>query len=205
MRSCAPTAYPRSGQRLKEDGLAYPTACASRFSQPPDAFIRPEPGGLVSCHIRSWGCALQSFLLPCSRTPSPAPLPSCRLDAPADRPTRETTVATEATSTKTRAYGTAPGAPPPSGVCSARESATSAPAVTPAPSAWLSWAFRPPGFSPPLERPGLHRASPHGLWSAGRERPADWPLRVSVPVGLARLSRDRRPSWALAPRDHHER
>jgi hypothetical protein len=36
-------------------GLHLPTACAFRFSQPPGAFIRPEPAGLVSCRIRSWG------------------------------------------------------------------------------------------------------------------------------------------------------
>jgi hypothetical protein len=36
-------------------GLHFPTACAFRFSQPPGAFIRPEPAGLVPCRIRSWG------------------------------------------------------------------------------------------------------------------------------------------------------
>jgi len=36
-------------------GPAFPTACAFRYSQPPGAFIRPEPAGLVSCRIRSWG------------------------------------------------------------------------------------------------------------------------------------------------------
>jgi hypothetical protein len=36
-------------------GLHLPTACAFRFSQPPGAFIRSEPAGLVSCRIRSWG------------------------------------------------------------------------------------------------------------------------------------------------------
>jgi len=36
-------------------GLHLPTACVFRFSQPHDAFIRPEPAGLVSCRIRSWG------------------------------------------------------------------------------------------------------------------------------------------------------
>jgi hypothetical protein len=41
-----------------------PIACASRFSQPPGAFVRPEPAGLVSCQIRSWGLALQSFAPP---------------------------------------------------------------------------------------------------------------------------------------------
>jgi hypothetical protein len=36
-------------------GLHVPTACAFRFSQPLDAFIRPEPAGLIACRIRSWG------------------------------------------------------------------------------------------------------------------------------------------------------
>jgi len=36
-------------------GLRLPTACAFRFSQPLDAFIRSKPAGLVSCRIRSWG------------------------------------------------------------------------------------------------------------------------------------------------------
>jgi hypothetical protein len=41
-----------------------PIACAFRFSRPLGAFIRPEPAGLVSCRIRSWGFALQSFAPP---------------------------------------------------------------------------------------------------------------------------------------------
>jgi hypothetical protein len=35
-------------------GFAAPTTCVFRFSQPPDAFIRPGPTGHVSCRIRSW-------------------------------------------------------------------------------------------------------------------------------------------------------
>jgi len=46
---------PSSGQRHELAGDATPTACAFRFSQPPGAFIRPEPAGLVPCRIRSWG------------------------------------------------------------------------------------------------------------------------------------------------------
>jgi hypothetical protein len=42
-------------QRHELAGYAFPTACAFRFSQPPGAFIRPEPTGLVPCRIRSWG------------------------------------------------------------------------------------------------------------------------------------------------------
>jgi hypothetical protein len=62
VRSLAPSASPRTWQRLFDwPGLPHRTTCASRFSQPPGAFIRPVPGGLVSCHIRSWGCTLQSL------------------------------------------------------------------------------------------------------------------------------------------------
>jgi hypothetical protein len=64
------------GSGLLWPGLPHPTACAFRFSQPPDALIRPEPAGLVSCQIRSWGSPFRAFLLPRSRMPSPAPIPS---------------------------------------------------------------------------------------------------------------------------------
>jgi hypothetical protein len=47
--------FPSTGQRHEMVGNACPTACAFRLSQPPDAFIRPEPAGLVPCRIRSWG------------------------------------------------------------------------------------------------------------------------------------------------------
>jgi len=47
--------FPRPEQRHEWPGLPRPTACAFRFSQPLGAFIRPEPAGLVSCRIRSWG------------------------------------------------------------------------------------------------------------------------------------------------------
>jgi hypothetical protein len=64
--------------------------------------------------------------------------------------------------------------------------------------------FRPPGFSPPLEWHDFHRASPHGLGSTARKQTEELPSRVSLPAGLARLLRDRLPSWALPPHDHHE-
>jgi hypothetical protein len=69
---------PARGSGIKWSGFPRPIACASRFSQPLDALIRPEPAGLVSCQIRSWGLPFRALLLPCSRSPSPAPLPSCR-------------------------------------------------------------------------------------------------------------------------------
>jgi len=72
-------------QRLfaRSSGLVsqvYLTRLASvfRFSQPLGALIRPVPTGLVSCQIRSWGSPSRAFLLPHSRTPSPAPFPSWR-------------------------------------------------------------------------------------------------------------------------------
>jgi hypothetical protein len=60
--SAAPPLRSRPLQRFpaRSSGMNWPslprsTACAFRFSQPPGAFIRPEPAGLVSCRIRSWG------------------------------------------------------------------------------------------------------------------------------------------------------
>jgi hypothetical protein len=60
----SPTAYPHAEQRRSEGRvcLARP-ACASRFSQPLDAFIRPTSAGLVSCQIRSWGSPSRALLL----------------------------------------------------------------------------------------------------------------------------------------------
>jgi len=46
---------PTRSSGINWPGLHFPTACAFRFSQPPGAFIRSEPAGLVSCRIRSWG------------------------------------------------------------------------------------------------------------------------------------------------------
>jgi hypothetical protein len=48
-------------------GLPAPTTCAFRFSQPPDAFFRPRPLGLVSCRIRPWGLSSQRLPPPGSR------------------------------------------------------------------------------------------------------------------------------------------
>lgn len=49
-------------------GLPRLTACAFRFSQPRDAFIRPESVGPISCRIRSWGFPFRAFFHPRSRT-----------------------------------------------------------------------------------------------------------------------------------------
>jgi hypothetical protein len=100
VRSLAPSASPRTRQRLFDwPGLPHRTTCASRFSQPPGAFIRPVPGGLVSCHIRSWGCALQSLaplVQPCavsgavallSLKANPCPTPRAQSTAEAEHHT----------------------------------------------------------------------------------------------------------------------
>jgi len=47
--------FPARSSGMNWSSLPRPTACAFRFSQPLGAFIRPEPAGLVSCRIRSWG------------------------------------------------------------------------------------------------------------------------------------------------------
>jgi hypothetical protein len=73
-----PGAAARKSDRASHARPAY----AFRFSRPLGVFVRPGPAGLVSCQIRSWGSPFRALLLPCSRSPSPAPLPSCRWGAP---------------------------------------------------------------------------------------------------------------------------
>jgi hypothetical protein len=52
----APSAFsPLRAAAFPRSSLPHSTTSASRFSQPPDAFFRPEPAGLISCQIRSWG------------------------------------------------------------------------------------------------------------------------------------------------------
>jgi hypothetical protein len=61
MRFIAPSAFPHTRQLLNDAVCLTASPCALRFSQPLDALLRHVPAGLVSCQIRSWGCALQSF------------------------------------------------------------------------------------------------------------------------------------------------
>jgi hypothetical protein len=59
----APSALPSPGSGVV-GGL--PTArqpCVSRFSQPHDAFIRPEHPSLISCQLRSWGSPFKALFL----------------------------------------------------------------------------------------------------------------------------------------------
>jgi len=69
---------PNSEQRHEMVGPAFPTACASRFSQPPGAFIRPEPARPYSMPDPLLGSPSRASFLPRSRTLSPAPFPSWR-------------------------------------------------------------------------------------------------------------------------------
>jgi hypothetical protein len=198
MRSFAPTASPRSRQRHEWTGLPHPTACTSRFSQPPGAFIRPEPGGLVSCRIRSWGCALQSFappVQPYAVSGAPPLLTFKRARPPLHqlRPRPPKRTATKP------AYGTAPGTPPPSRVCSTRESATrrqrlnrrrarSSPGLCALQGSLPPW--NGPAFTaPPLM--GLARTDANGRlgYPPGSQFQRDWlvSLETADPPGLRRL------------------
>jgi hypothetical protein len=187
---------------MKWPGLPRPTACTSRFSQPPGAFIRPEPAGPVSYRIRSWGSALQSFVplvqpyavsgavtllafggrpwrTPFHQRATPEDASRTGFEEPYDRPFR--------------LQGLAPHeSPPHTNGCLGRKQRV----------ALLG--FHPPGFSPSLEWHGLHRTSPHGLHLNARTRAMGLPSRVSLPARWARLPRDRLPSWASSPHDHHE-
>jgi hypothetical protein len=68
VRICSPTAYSHREQRHLMTGITSPVACAFRFSQPLDAFIRPRPAGPVSCQIRPWGSGSQQPRLKAPRT-----------------------------------------------------------------------------------------------------------------------------------------
>jgi hypothetical protein len=187
---------------MKWPGLPRPTACTSRFSQPPGAFIRPEPAGPVSCRIRSWGSALQSFpplVQPyaVSDAVTLLALPEDHVGAPstgaANPKKRRLPASKRHPDRPARLQGLAPHeSPPHTHGCLGREQRV----------ALLG--FRPPGCSPSLDWHGFHRASPHGLGSTARTRPEELPFRVSHPARSARLPRDRLPSWASPPHDHHE-
>jgi len=69
---------PSSGQRHDVAGPAFPAACAFRFSQPPGAFIRPEPPRPCFMPDPLMGSPSRAFFLPRSRSLFPAPLPSWR-------------------------------------------------------------------------------------------------------------------------------
>jgi hypothetical protein len=154
MRSFSPSAYPRTGQRHEWPGLPRPTACASRFSQPPGAFIRPEPAGPISYRIRSWGFALQSFVplvQPYAVSDAPTLLTLLEGLMESLQPARPNPkIRTKPTTEKPRPTTS------PTGSCSARESAT-----------YQRW-FRPkaargsPGLSPSRVFPltGMARLSP---------------------------------------------
>jgi len=154
--------------------------------------IRREPAGLVSCRIRSWGSPFRALLLPCSRTPFPAPLPSCRWNA---RPSFPRT-SEQSRTPKRRAKPDGPhvgrpsGRPSSSGLCSTRESATSDRLFRPA-RARGSPGLRPlQGVPPRRQGIGLRHASPHVVPVTRDESNARGHCRVSLSgeVGLS-LSR----------------
>jgi hypothetical protein len=60
--------FPTQSSGMLWLGLPRLTAYVFRFSQPRDAFIRPESVGPISCRIRSWGSPFKAFFHPRSRT-----------------------------------------------------------------------------------------------------------------------------------------
>jgi hypothetical protein len=125
VRSLAPSASPRTGQRHQMTGLS------TTRSPAPTGFLnllapRSAPCLVALFHATSaHGVApFRALFLSCSRTPSPAPLPSCRSSEPGFPFPKDWD----------------PRAPPPSGVCSARESASHRQWIRLATSTWLSWA-----------------------------------------------------------------
>jgi hypothetical protein len=142
------------------------------------------------------GFALQSFppLAQSYAVTSTAPL--LTLGPPAKPHDREST-----TSQTPRMYASrTPGhhvrpakLPPPSGSCSARESATDSGVLDPNRRRSSPGPSSPPGFSPPLEWPGFPRASPHAVAKPNAS------VRTSSATG-SRFQRDRlAPNGAADP------
>jgi hypothetical protein len=132
------------------------------------------------------------LLLPCSRSPSPAPLPSWCWNA--FRSTRDPAACREnrnsAPKTTAPHMGGPSERPSPSGLFSTRESATSRRRVRPT-RARSSLGIAPlQGVPPRRAGNGLHRASPHEVVRLGDESTARALYRVSLPdeIGLS-LSR----------------
>jgi hypothetical protein len=180
--------------------LPHPTASASRFSQPLDASTAPylpalfhagSAHGVRPSELCSSRAAVRRLRRPCllavwplrelsseARLPSQAPriCASCRTNAAASRWTESST----------------------SRLCSTRESATRRRLFRPA------QARSSPGPSP-LQGVHPHRdgyEEPPLMRLANRTQATGAPrFRVSLPAGLADLSRGCRPSWGLLPRD----
>jgi hypothetical protein len=59
VESLAPSAFLHMEQRLFPGPDHHSRSiCASRFSQPPGAFIRPMSASPIACWIRAWGLTL---------------------------------------------------------------------------------------------------------------------------------------------------
>jgi hypothetical protein len=91
MRSFSPSASPHPGQR--HDGRAYLTRPPAPSGFHNLLALSSAPSLVALFHATSaHGVApFRALLLPCSRTPSPAPFPSCCLDDPDNRSTRPET------------------------------------------------------------------------------------------------------------------
>jgi hypothetical protein len=168
------------------------TACAFRFSQPLDAFIRPTLAGLVSCRIRSWGSPFRAFLLLCSLgtvSGARALLPfNTPPNLPESQPRRERRGAAPQPSlilerpwNAPRLQGFAPHKSPPRQTgCLDRHARVALLGFLP---------FR--AFPPGQNGHGLHRASPHEVAPPGDESTFGPLFRVLLPpevgLSLARL------------------
>jgi hypothetical protein len=179
--------------------LPHPITCASGFSRPLDAFIRPEPAGLVSCQIRSWGFALQSLTPPAQPYAVSGAVallslkrPSCRLALP--------------TSTRKRAFighvFDLPNAPRLQGFAP-RESPPLRPGCLDRNQRVALLGFVPSRVFPLSSLDRTFTRSPLTSFCFARPQATS---HISSPGSrklkrLACLFRDRRPSWASSPLD----
>jgi hypothetical protein len=158
---------------------------------------------IFQSRIRSWGSPFRALLLPCSRTPSPAPVPSCRSNVLAESSFEVQLPMLHRNDAPTcRPLPEALGTPSPSGLCSTRESATARRRFRPT-RARSSPGLHPLQGVPPRRKGiGLHRCLPSWDCPTGRriDRP-DAPPGCRYATRLACLSRGCRPSWGFPPSD----
>jgi hypothetical protein len=165
-------------------------ACLTRSPAPPGflnllTLDRSAPASPVSCWLRSWGSPSRAFLLSRSRTPSPAPFPSCRWVRPRNLTTRTGSKGTHPKARTSAKHGAIvrPAKHPPSpGFCSTRKSATLRRLFRPPKARSSPGPFAPPGCSPPLAWVRPSPRLPSGGFLTERN-PASRHSRVLLPAG----------------------
>jgi hypothetical protein len=190
------------GQRRSWRASHGPTACVSRFSQPHDAFIRPEHPSLISCQSRSWGLPFRALSLAMQAAAVSGavalwPLVTAPWNLGIPVSSRRSCLGSAPTPLRSpdEAHQDGPGF---RALLHTRVRYSSL-WFRQVPSTWLSWVSPSRDMTPP-EWPGLHRTSPLAVTARGsRSQPVRPRLRVFFRAERVCLSRGHRPSWDSLP------